>query len=92
MSLYCKKPVVIEAVQWTGCNVDEVLALTLTSCSVSRKDCAGPHGGIMPGGALVIPTLEGDHTASPGDWIVRGAKNECYPVKPEIFEATYEAA
>jgi hypothetical protein len=29
-------------------------------------------------------------TANLGDWIVRGVKNECYPVKPDIFEATYE--
>jgi hypothetical protein len=40
--------------------------------------------------ALVIPTLEGDHHASPGDWIIRGVKGECYPCKPDIFKQTYE--
>jgi len=37
----------------------------------------------------LIPTLEGDMLASEGDWIVRGVKGELYPVKPDIFEATY---
>jgi len=37
-----------------------------------------------------IHTLEGLMTVSPGDWIVTGIKSEKYPVKPDIFEATYE--
>lgn len=41
---------------------------------------------------LRIRTLEGDHEAKPGDMIVRGVKGEFYPVKPDIFEATYEPA
>ena len=39
----------------------------------------------------VIRTLEGDHIASPGDWIITGIKGEKYPCKPDIFELTYEA-
>jgi hypothetical protein len=41
---------------------------------------------------MQIPTLEGIMTAMPGDWIIRGVQGEFYPCKPEIFEATYEAA
>lgn len=41
--------------------------------------------------ALFVGTLEGRHIASPGDWIIRGVKGELYPVKPDIFEATYGA-
>lgn len=37
-----------------------------------------------------IYTLEGTMTASPGDWIVKGVNGEVYPVKPDIFEKTYE--
>lgn len=29
-------------------------------------------------------------TASLGDFIIKGVKNEFYPCKPDIFEATYE--
>ena len=39
-----------------------------------------------------IDTLEGGHTVCPGDWIIRGVKGEYYPCKPDVFEATYEAA
>ncbi len=38
----------------------------------------------------MISTLEGEMRANKGDWIVRGVFGELYPVKPEIFAATYE--
>lgn len=38
-----------------------------------------------------IQTLEGVMHANAGDWIITGVKGECYPCKPDIFEATYEA-
>jgi hypothetical protein len=41
---------------------------------------------------LHIPTLEGDMNASVGDYIIKGVQGEFYPCKPDIFEATYEAA
>jgi hypothetical protein len=41
---------------------------------------------------LIIPTLEGDHTASLGDFIIKGVAGEFYPCKPDIFERTYEKA
>lgn len=37
-----------------------------------------------------IDTLEGGHTVCPGDWIVTGVQGERYPVKADIFAATYE--
>lgn len=40
---------------------------------------------------MVIKTLEGNHRADIGDWIIRGVKGEFYPCKPDIFEATYDA-
>ena len=39
---------------------------------------------------LIIPTLEGDMKASPGDWIITGVNGEQYPCKPDIFEKTYQ--
>jgi hypothetical protein len=38
----------------------------------------------------VIETLEGDMTASPGWWIIKGVHGEFYPCKSAVFEATYE--
>ncbi|MEY5098750.1 MAG: hypothetical protein RJA36_1469 [Pseudomonadota bacterium] len=40
-----------------------------------------------------VPTLEGGHVVTPGDWIAGpGAKGEFWPIKPEVFQATYEPA
>ncbi|WP_394860127.1 hypothetical protein [Staphylococcus epidermidis] len=40
--------------------------------------------------AMFIDTLEGRMKAEKGDWIITGVNGEKYPVKPEIFEQTYE--
>ena len=86
---YRKKPVVIEAVLWTG-NPDRYDNL----CAVLGADPKKFHFGASIGDGdcfeLVIPTLEGDHTAEPGDMIIRGVAGEFYPCKPDIFEQTYE--
>lgn len=76
---YRKKPVVIEAIQWTGDNAREVV----TFCGYGLK--YDPDRRV-----LFIPTLEGTHEASAGDWIICGVKGEHYPCKPDIFAATYE--
>nr|DAN42395.1 MAG TPA: PGDYG protein [Caudoviricetes sp.] len=39
---------------------------------------------------MYIDTLEGVMKASPGDWIITGVDGEKYPVKPDIFQKTYE--
>lgn len=82
MPLYRKKPVVIEAVQWTG-DMTPVRELVGTDLPTY-----GPPG---KSGSLRIATLEGDHECQLGDWIIKGVQGEFYPCKPDIFEATYEA-
>lgn len=79
---YRKKPVVIDAVQWTGGNAIEIL------------EFAGAHiiGGIKDGEPFNIKTLEGHHVASVGDFIIKGVHGEFYPCKPDIFSKTYEPA
>lgn len=90
MGLYRKKPVVIEARQFYGANADDLLDWVN-----EHKDVDTAY--LVPGGdftadALVIPTLEGDHRADVGDWIICGVHGEFYPCKPDIFEKTYEPA
>lgn len=82
MAYFRKKPVVIEAVEWDGNNIRSVLAFCNGDASYEQ----------MVGGdaAVVIKTLEGQHIASVGDWIIKGVKGEFYPCKPDIFAATYE--
>lgn len=80
---YRKKPVVIEAVQWTGENLVEVSEFTSEDLVV-QEDFLGNAKNV------VIPTLEGEHIASKGDYIIKGIKGEFYPCKPDIFKATYD--
>jgi hypothetical protein len=79
MPQFQKKPVVIEARQWIDGN-----GFHLADWCGGRVDTSAEPS------KIVIPTLEGDITASHGDWIIRGVQGEFYPCKPDIFEATYE--
>lgn len=81
---YRKKPVVIEAMEWDGTDLS---ARTIQDWA----DKAGERRVLYNVATLVIQTLEGDMTATPGDWIIKGVNNEFYPCKPDIFAKTYEA-
>ncbi len=87
VSLYRKKPVVIETIQFTEETKDRVFSWIRGEnghVSADRDEDGNP--------TLIIWTLEGKMTASLGDWIIRGIKGEFYPCKPDIFDATYEVA
>lgn len=78
MKRYVKRPVTIEAVQWNGNNYAEIYEFISDSSYEMSSECG-----------LIIHTLEGDHHARPGDFIIKGIKGEFYPCKPDIFEQTY---
>lgn len=89
---YRKKPVVIEAVQWTGDNHREMWDF-LTGKTDQYMDSTGDHFYINHSkveGGLIIKTLEGEHVASIGDYIIKGVQGEFYPCKPDIFDKTYD--
>lgn len=84
MNKYRKKPVVVEAIQWTGNNIREVNKFypkaefeinIVNGISYSK---------------VYIRTLEGVMSANPGDYIIKGVQGEFYPCKPDIFKQTYE--
>jgi hypothetical protein len=81
MPKYTKKPVTIEAVQWTGKNRTEILKFC-TDGYVSYE-----NGSTEP--TLKIQTLEGLMTATVGDYIIKGIKGEFYPCKEDIFLESY---
>ena len=76
---YRKKPVVIEALQWTGSNLAEITQFVGDALRIDS-------------GEVYILTLEGEHHASIEDYIIKGVKGEFYPCKPDIFKQTYEVA
>lgn len=87
---YRKKPVVIEAVIWTGLNHDEIKSFCGDAARIDICDTAWEVGKGIPVSILYIDTLEGVHKASIGDYIIKGVKGEFYPCKPDIFCQTYE--
>lgn len=89
MGKWRKKPVVIEAVQWKGPIRDAEYLTAFDDWMVANQ---GDRKCRYKGSNIIIATLEGDHLASPGDWIIRGVQGELYPCKPDIFSATYEKA
>jgi hypothetical protein len=82
---YRKKPVDIEAIQFTRDNYQDIwefTAGTAHSLTIERR--------IDGVATCIIPTLEGQRIATEGDYIIRGVEGEFYPCKPGIFEKTYE--
>ena len=91
MNLYRKKPVIIEARQFTSgprsVDIGELARWCGGEWYFGSTDPAN-HAAQY----IMIPTLEGHMRADTGDWIIKGVKGEFYPCKPDIFEATYEPA
>ncbi len=77
MGIFRKLPVEIEARQYTRNGLE-------------AEKVAEWCGGEQTDEGLIIHTLEGDHLANYGDWIIKGVKDEFYPCKPDIFNETYE--
>lgn len=84
MPNYRKKPVVIQAVQFTRDNWPE-LNNFIGDAFVSA-DLSSYSNDIT----VKIRTLEGVMTATGGDYIIRGVKGEIYSCRADIFEETYE--
>lgn len=87
MGRFRKKPVVLEARRFDAVTIDEQERLA--------DWCRGRlRGTRLPATERVIQidTLEGEITASHGDWVIQGVKGEFYPCKPDIFDELYEVA
>ena len=87
---YTKKPVTIEAIQWDGLNLHEIIEFVGSSLDYSICDTAWEIGVGPPYVDMTIHTLEGDHKVSVGDYVIKGVAGEFYPCKPDIFKQTYD--
>ena len=75
---YVKKPIVIDAIIFTGENFHEC------------RDFIGKENIDNTLKYPNIITLEGVMNVSKGDYIIKGVKGEFYPCKPDIFKLTYD--
>ena len=81
-----KKPVIVDVARWIGDieSLEEIEKLKGSEFTQEEKLQFLLHEQVL------IPTLEGPLTASLGDYVIRGVHGELYPVKPDIFEETYD--
>lgn len=75
---YKTRPCEIEAIQWTGKNIIEILDWGQGNILWNDVD------------DLFIDTLEGRMKANINDYIIKGLRGEFYPCKPDVFEKKYE--
>jgi hypothetical protein len=88
-----KKPVVIDAIQWTGSNLYEVMAFMDNAPDLRSQYAVmgwDRYTHLVAKDGLKINTLEGALMASIGDWVIKGVAGEHYPCKPDIFHTSYE--
>lgn len=84
LNKYRKKPIVIEAMQYTGdydsfCIIQDFVGSAFIPYAMNEDSRT-----------VGIKTLEGNMTANVNDYIIKGVNGEFYPCKPDIFEKTYE--
>lgn len=84
---YRKRPVVVDAIQWTGSNDDEIRAFIGGATHYFGADWRNVED---PQRFFVIRTREGDMMLEQGNWLIRGVRGELYPCRQDVFAATYE--
>lgn len=83
MAFYETKPCIIEAVQFTGENFDEIIQFTEGKASKKIMNDI-PY--------ICIETLEGAMMAGEGSYIIRGTQGEYYPCVEKAFLQKYQLA
>jgi hypothetical protein len=94
--MFRKKPVMIQAIQYTGANPSEIFEFVGEKLNTEMEsETAYVAGQGPPIFSIILPTNEGDMKAFPGDWIIKEpfptTDRKFYPCKRDIFEKTYES-
>jgi hypothetical protein len=76
-----EKPLFNDFIVWTGDNLSECIVFL-------GKDYEGVN--VCTATHISMRTLKGIRWACAGDYIMRGAEGDHYPVKPEVWNKTYE--
>jgi hypothetical protein len=85
-----KLPVVVEAVRWTGGNLNEVRVLAGDNFYAlsweDRVNCDDPDAT-----ATVYDKLHSSWIlVFDGQWVIKGVKGEFYPIADDVLRETYE--
>ena len=102
---YRKRPVVVDTIQYTGTNAQELVAWGVTVQLTVSDDIViatiedgpatttaydAPHSVIRLESTRPAAAAQVRHVAHPGDFIIKGIQGEFYPCKSSIFSKTYE--
>lgn len=80
MIVQCKKkPMIVQAIRFTGTNGTFIKEWSNDQVYLHESK-----------NVLVVRTLEGKVEAIPGSFIIKGFKNEVWPIREDIFNETYE--
>ena len=92
MGKYRKKPVVIEAFQFTADRRYNNLEWPEWLNYAWNFEDTEPGAFFCVDGSktVYIRTLEGVREVTPNDFIIQDIQGELYPCKPDIFEQTYD--
>jgi hypothetical protein len=78
-----KKQVTVEAIRWTGDNIEEILAFMAPHKPEYMAEFSDADDLLGLGGGV----------ATKGDWVIKNADLTIFkPCSPDIFEETYEPA
>jgi hypothetical protein len=78
-------PVVVQAYRFDGSNGPEIVEWAGTNLETGE-----PWATWSAYDGLVINTLDGEHIAPIGHWVICGVEGEHYPIKPSVYHAGYE--
>ncbi len=81
-----KKPVQIEAMEYTGYNYDDLVAWARSESGDSKVAVVFTTKGTP---TLYVDTLEGAMQVKRGNMVIKGIKGELYSCDREIFDMTY---
>lgn len=93
---FVKKPIPLQAIQWTGDNEIEIMDFVGQKLCVSKPPSHFENGRSAQHEAytIEIPTAEGFLKASRFDWIFKGNSSKLgdhfWPVKDDYVEENYE--
>ncbi len=87
---YRKKPIVIDAIQWTGDNDTDIHRFAPNHFyAVDPEDRTNSDDPDCT--AAILDDLHSTWVGvKTGQWIIRGVKGEYYPCDAEVFATTYE--
>lgn len=84
---YRKRPIIIEAMQWTGANSDEIRSWMVED--VDGKEWFTTNDDAAHTAQLFVAANHAWLTIEQGEWVAKDSEGY-YPIKEPVFARTYE--